>query len=343
MRYVKGIFLFLVLIVLYSCAPILPDIYWPLPPDQPRIKFVKSVASLKSFVGVSAADVLLGADPTSGSFLKPLNIYIDKNDVLYVTDTGTSQVLLFDQKAKKKKVYPLTTYGRSVFNKPVGVTVDDEGTIYVSDTASDKIYLFDSDKKFVKAYGMDGEFKQPAGLALDNKRKRLYVVDTHQHKVFGLNKDTGEEIMTFGSRGDQAGQFNFPSYITLDRKGNVFVVDTMNGRVQQFDPKGRFIRAWGKLGDAPGMFARPKGIAIDSEGHVYVVDAAFNNIQIFSEDGEILMAFGGYGEGRGQQILPAGIAIDSEDRIYVVDQWNRRLNVYEFMGEKYRVRQGVSK
>jgi sugar lactone lactonase YvrE len=261
--------------------------------------------------------------------------------VLYVTDTGSGQVLLFDIKAKKASA--LTTYRRSVFVKPVGVVTDDEGTIYVSDTQADKIFLFDKDRKFAKAYGMNNEFKQPAGLAVDNKRKRLYVVDTHQHKVIALNKDTGEEIMTFGQRGDKAGQFNFPSYVTLDRKGNIFVVDTMNGRVQQFDPKGRFIRSWGKLGDAPGMFARPKGIGIDSEGHVYVVDAAFNNIQIFSEEGEILMAFGEYGVGRGEQILPAGIAIDSEDRIYVVDQWNQRLNIYEFMGKKYRARQGGTK
>jgi DNA-binding beta-propeller fold protein YncE len=338
MRYVKGIFLLVVLVALSSCAPPVSVIYWPLPPAQPRIKFQKSITGAAGFFGVSAADMLLGSSPLAGSFVKPLNVYIDHNDTLYMTDTGSGQVLIFDVKAKK--AVPLTTYGRSVFVKPVGVVVDDEGTIYVSDSQIDKIFLFDVDRKFVKAYGMNGEFKQPAGLALDNKRKRLYVVDTHQHKVLVLDKDTGKEIMTIGVRGNRAGQFNFPSYVTLNPKGNVFVVDTMNGRVQEFDPKGRFVRMWGKLGDAPGMFARPKGIGMDSEGHVYVVDAAFNNIQIFSEEGEILMAFGEYGIGRGEQILPAGLAIDSEDRIYVIDQWNQRINVYEFMGEKYRARQG---
>ena len=341
MKYIRGLFAILLVTLFFGCAAPLPDIYWPLPPEQPRIKFVKSIRGLTDAFGISAADILLGASPQLGSFIKPLNVYIDHNDVLYITDTGSSQVLVFD--LQEKKAAPLSTYGRSVFQKPVGVAVDMAGTVYVSDTLIDKIFLYDSERNFLRAYGEDGTFIQPAGLAIDDKRKRLYVVDTHQHKVIVLNKDTGEEISTIGTRGNEVGQFNFPSYIKVDDKGNVYVVDTMNGRVQVFDPKGRFIRAWGKLGDAPGMFARPKGIAIDSEGHIYVVDAAFNNVQLFNEEGQTLMAFGEYGVGRGQQILPAGIAIDSEDQIYVVDQWNQRINVYEFMGEKFKARGGAQK
>ena len=63
-------------------------------------------------------------------------------------------------------------------------------------------------------------------------------------------------------------------------------------------------------------------------------------MQIFSNEGEMLMSFGGFGEGRGQQILPAGLSIDGEDKIYVIDQWNARVNVFEYMGEKYKARQG---
>ena len=41
-------------------------------------------------------------------------------------------------------------------------------------------------------------------------------------------------------------------------------------------------------------------------------------------------------------IIPAGLAIDSErTMIYVVDQWGARVNIYEFMGEKYKKREGM--
>ena len=72
-------------------------------------------------------------------------------------------------------------------------------------------------------------------------------------------------------------------------------MDSMNFRVQIFDPDGKFLRVFGKLGDSFGQFARPKGIGVDSEGHVYVVDSAFNNVQIFDETGRLLLFLVGLG------------------------------------------------
>jgi hypothetical protein len=37
-------------------------------------------------------------------------------------------------------------------------------------------------------------------------------------------------------------------------------------------------------------------------------------------------------------ILPAGMVVDNEDYIYVVDSWNRRINVFEYLGEKSKAR-----
>ncbi|MEK6713487.1 MAG: 6-bladed beta-propeller [Nitrospirota bacterium] len=80
------------------------------------------------------------------------------------------------------------------------------------------------------------------------------------------------------------------------------------------------------------MFSKPKGIALDSEGHIYVVDAAFNNVQIFDQEGRLLLPFGEMGNKPGLFWLPAGMDIDDDNNIYVADQYNRRINVYKFLG-----------
>ncbi|MBI5328557.1 MAG: 6-bladed beta-propeller [Deltaproteobacteria bacterium] len=334
----------IITIILFGCAPTkkLPEIIWPLPPDPPKIRFDKSFSGAKEFYGGSlAGEILLGEDP-SGVFSKPNGLHTDKADRVYVSDTGSGLVQIFDPKADHPMI--LEAGGRSPFTKPIGIATDNKGNIYVSDSGGDIVYIFGADLQFISVIGHGGEvFKQPTGLAVDNERKRLYIVDTHKHQVTAFDIDTLKPLFTIGKRGRDDGEFNFPSFIVLDKKGNLYIVDTMNGRVQVFDPDGRFLRKWGRLGDGPGMFARPKGIAMDSEGHVYVVDSAFNNVQIFDQEGQILMAFGAFGEGRGGQILPAGIAIDSEDRIYVADQWNERINIFEYMGEKYKARAGAKK
>jgi DNA-binding beta-propeller fold protein YncE len=339
-RYIKGTALIFMLLFLYSCAPPkLPDILWPSPPSEPRIRFVKSFSSPRGFYGISAKDILLGADAES-RFGKPSGATVDSRGRILIADSSLVNVKIFDYNASNMSF--LET-GRNLMLKPIGIAADAKGRAYVADTYKNKIYVFGSNDRFTRVFGQKGEFKQPVGLAVDNERGRLYVVDTHLHKVFVLEIETGEVIKTIGKRGQEEGEFNYPAFIAIDKKGNIYVVDTMNGRVQVFDPEGRFIRAWGQLGDGQGMFARPKGIAIDSEGHVYVVDAAFNNVQIFDEEGEFLLYFGDMGGGRGQQILPMGIAIDNEDRIYVMDTFNGRVNIYEYMGEKYRARQGGKK
>ena len=86
----------------------------------------------------------------------------------------------------------------------------------------------------------------------------------------------------------------------------------------------------------PGTFSRPKGIGIDSDGHVYVVDAAFNNFQIFDETGQLLLFIGGEGNAPGQFQLPAGMYVDEKDRIYVVDSFNFRVQVFQYLSDRWK-------
>jgi len=55
-------------------------------------------------------------------------------------------------------------------------------------------------------------------------------------------------------------------------EGNLYVVDTMNHRVQKFTRDGKFLLQWGKGGTGPGEFNMPWGIAVDDDGEVYVAD-----------------------------------------------------------------------
>ena len=105
----------------------------------------------------------------------------------------------------------------------------------------------------------------------------------------------------------------------MDAKGNLYVTDTFNGRVQQFDVNGKFLRTFGALGDAWGNFDKPKGVATDSFGNLYVVDSGWSNVQIFNPVGQVLLFFGGRNAAPGFLQNPSAIAIDKRNRIYVGD------------------------
>jgi DNA-binding beta-propeller fold protein YncE len=67
----------------------------------------------------------------------------------------------------------------------------------------------------------------------------------------------------------------------VDSKGNIYVADASNSRIQKFTSKGKFITKWGSLGDGEGQFRTPNGIAVDSKGNIYVADTYNNRIQKF--------------------------------------------------------------
>jgi DNA-binding beta-propeller fold protein YncE len=75
-------------------------------------------------------------------------------------------------------------------------------------------------------------------------------------------------------------------------------------------------------------------VAADTFGHIYVADAVFDNIQIFDLSGRLLLNLGEGGTGPGEFGLPAGIAIGADNRIYVADSYNRRVQVFQYLGQQ---------
>src|SRR5690349_17041858 len=87
-------------------------------------------------------------------------------------------------------------------------------------------------------------------------------------------------IKTFSSPGSGNGQLNNPRGIVLDDKGNLYVVDSGNNRIQEFDINGKFIRTWGSFGSGEGQFNHPIGITVDyARGYVYVTDTGNSRVE----------------------------------------------------------------
>lgn len=305
---------------------------WPSPPDDPKIVYLISYKGESNFKKKSWFDILLGESFLTIDIEKPYGVTAFK-DKVYITDTKQSVVFVID--IKQKKVTFIGRKGPGKLNLPVGVAVSANNIVFVSDAMQRRIFGYGQDGKVKIAIGKKNEFKRPAGLAINKKLNRLYIVDSYGHKVHVYSTDKGLPLFTFGKRGIGNGDFNYPSNAAIDRRnGNIYVSDTQNFRVQVFDKNGKFITKFGEICDRPGCFARPKGIGIDSDGHVYVVDAAFDNMQIFDENGQVLLFIGGSGNSPGYFWLPAGAYVDEDDKIYIVDPYNHRVQVFQYLKEE---------
>ncbi len=327
------------------------DFVWPLPPQQPRIRYIGSVHS-EMDVGIQKSTTqkifeLFFGRSALRYLRKPLTVHVDDKGRLYVVDTGVTSVMVFD--FDNHKLERLGGRGRGHLKNPLAVTSDQKGNIYVTDIGGGRVMVYDSTLTFIRAFGGKKILLRPAGIVINEELNRAYVVDTwaHQIKIFEL--ESGKVIKVVGrdepepeektdgvldqvqNRGSGEGELSFPTYIAISPTGKIYVVDTMNFRVQVFTGDGEFDHAFGKIGNLPGNLYRPKGIGLDSDGHVYVADASFSNVQIFQDDGTLLLNFGQFGAGLADLRLPAGMYISKDDKIYVVDQFNHRVQIYQYL------------
>jgi sugar lactone lactonase YvrE len=134
--------------------------------------------------------------------------------------------------------------------------------------------------------------------------------------------DTGYVLeRQWGGYGSGDGQFGSlgPQDIATDAAGDVYVVDTLNHRIQKFSPPGNFITKWGSQGTGNGQFASPEGVATDAAGNVYVADRGNHRIQKFSPAGNFITKWGSLGTGDGEFNGPVALAADASGNVYVVD------------------------
>src|SRR5438270_11566292 len=135
-------------------------------------------------------------------------------------------------------------------------------------------------------------------------------------------------LRTWGGEGAAAGSFKSPDMVTVDLRGDVFVADRENNRVQKFDYLGHSLAVIGRAGGAPGQMRGPRGVAVDGLGDLYVADSGNNRIQKFDPRGRLLAVWGrNRGDGSpgiapGQFSDPRGIATDAAGELYVADHSN---------------------
>lgn len=311
------------------------QLIWPLPPDKPRVKFLQELSNnfdIETKKKKSWVDKMVGnADPNQvETFDKPAGIATDSQGRIIFTSTQRSTLFIIDQ--AQKKITRIQGDRGIMFQTPLGVVVDAKDNIFVSDPLQHMVLKLDSNGHLVATMGGKEGLKNPTFMAIDEARRRLYIVDSHLHQVLVFDLDTLELKDKIGKRGDHNGQFNFPVGIALGPDGSFAVTDTGSCSVQVFTPDYNFVRRFGTRGERPGEFTRPKGIAIDKEGNYWVVDSAFNNFQIFSSKGVLLMWVGQFGNVPGAFNLPMGIYIDKSQKVYVSDQLNHRLQIFQFLG-----------
>jgi sugar lactone lactonase YvrE len=285
-----------------------------------------------------------GGPAAAGTLNNPFGVAVDKrNGRIYVADFSNNRVLswpnakTFADGASADKVFGQPNFtattannggvGAASLSGPTGVAVDGRGNLYVCDYNNNRVLAYDDPT----------------------------VNDTTADLVFGQPNFTGN---TANNGGIGAGTLFQPFHAKLDAADNLYVADTGNNRVLEYNTpynSGTTAdRVFGQpnfTGNVPnnggigaGTLDTPADIAIDATGNVYIAD--FGNNRVLEYDAPLTgdtVADRVFGQVNFTNNLanqgglpsastlsnPVSVDLDSAGNLYVVDRANNRVLEYD--------------
>lgn len=247
-----------------------------------------------------------GSADGSGSnarFFAPGGIAADSAGTVYVADTGNATV------RKISSAGIVTTLAGTAGSKgstdgagaaarfaaPSGVAVDGTGNVFVVDSEASTLRKITSagvvttfagsaySNGFTNGTGTSARFSIPFDVAADSGGN-LFVTDRNNHAIRKVTSSgvvttlAGSGTMGYANGNGMAAMFKFPSGLTADSAGNVYVADTDNQVIRRISPAGDVTTIAGSgIGSADGIgtaasFYNPKDVAADAGGNLYIAD-----------------------------------------------------------------------
>lgn len=280
--------------------------------------------------------------------IRPMSVATDKDENIYVTDTGNQRVVVYNRKGEYMFEFgglgvakPLpgvkATWKPGLFEFPYGIDVDKTtGNIFVADMTNRRIQIFNSKGKFLDwfpkgKYGGTADDIYPTDIAVE--AGKVYICNPYQVAIFDTQ---GKFVKDFGMPGSDTGKFDRPNGIDVGKDGTIYVSDSNNLRVQAFTPEGKFKWVYGKktgFNQNDGrMLGLPRNLAVGQDGNIYVADAFHFSIKVFDPEGKKIAAMGKRGLGDGYFNFPNGIEVTDKGRLYVVDKENNRVQALNLTG-----------
>jgi sugar lactone lactonase YvrE len=174
-----------------------------------------------------------------GLFHTPVALAEDRNGDLFVSDSGTNKIQIFDAIGKyKDEIRFSSTVGN--FTATNSIVFDSQNNFYVIASNTNRIFEYNNIGDFINYFGSvgdeEGRFNNPNSIAIDSTGY-IYVADTNNYRIEKFDSD-GTFLVSWGSFGTSPGQFAGPVGVAIDSKNNVYVIDQVNNNVQKFTPFG---------------------------------------------------------------------------------------------------------
>jgi sugar lactone lactonase YvrE len=254
----------------------------------------------------------------------PYGVAVDSAGSVWVVDGDHNVVRKYDQAGVLLLTIGSTGTANGQFIEPRSVAIDKNNRVWITDKGNHRLQQFSSTGAFIQQITAPaGEMVEPYGIAISPDGS-IWVSDQALNRVLQFTGTENGIILNRKVAGQKtsAGDTTFaaPRGLATDAKGNVWVADSNNNRLQKINPNGEIVRQIGTTGSGATQLKTPYAVAVTGLGHLLVADGANNRLQLFDPEGYFLRFVGA-----SQMEKPRGVAMGPGNIAYVASGLNSQL------------------
>ena len=261
-----------------------------------------------------------------GEYREITSVAVDPLGYIYVADAKNKAITKYTPKGVFLETMELNYI-------PDDLAFDKLQNLYVLARREGKIIKYPPKKgkpeELSLKNAMTNYLTDTAGIAVDF-RGDIYLIEWKNNSI--VKMDQMEQVLfSFGSQGVGKGQFNMPQSISCDMDGNVFVADTLNGRVQFFKITGSTKQALKAIPFIPPVLDYDSSIytgkmivdlnAVPGRG-LYALSDYYAQILFV---GDTKLVFGKTDEEAYKLSNPQALFVNGEGRMLIADTGHHRL------------------
>jgi DNA-binding beta-propeller fold protein YncE len=288
-----------------------------------------------------------GTPPSDPGFNGAWSVAYGPSGELYATDWFNHRVEKFNPDGS----FALTfgSYGAQPgqLEYPRGVAVSPDGTYVAVAQENNNIALFNSNGTYDTEFNPVGGLHRPRQIVIAPDGT-IWIADYGHNRVLhlcGITVVSGEcnpavmaeksgTILLDLTTGPGGVALNEPQGVVLDGAGHVFVSDSGNNKVEEFNINGTYVATVTTAGTGPLQTSSPAELAVigPSGGQILLIADTGNNRVLAVNIGSTFTAnlsFGSLGSGPGQFNQPTSVAYNPLDgQVAVADFKNDRVSLW---------------